>query len=237
MARKDRVPNPPKRVQAPQRRSTPTTAADAERRRKLVFAGVVAALVLVAVVLGIVFFTGGDDGDEGVAEVRAALTAAGCTLQSEPAQPGDHTAAIDATDDPKWNTDPPTSGPHFGEPAIWGSYPTPVQIAQAVHNLEHGGIFIFYGEDVPEETVAQLQEFYDEDPTAMLLAPQPALGETIALGAWVTPDPRPGAVGEGGQGHLAKCTQFDEEAFSSFRDELRFRGPERFPPEQLEPGL
>lgn len=237
MARKDRVPNPPKRVQAPQRRSTPATAADAERRRKLVYASIASVLVVVAIVLGIILFTGGDDGGDGVAEVRAALSAAGCTLQSAPAQPGDHTAAIDASSDPKWNTDPPTSGPHYPQPAIFGAYDTPVQIAQAVHNLEHGGIYIFYGDDVPEATVAQLQAFYDEDETGLLLAPLAKLGDTIALGAWVTPDPRPGAVGEGGQGHLAKCPRFDENAFSTFRDEFRFRGPERFPPEQLEPGL
>src|SRR5688500_10154256 len=111
MARKDRVPNPPKRVQAPQRRSTPTTASDSDRRRKLVYAGIASAVVVAALVLGLLVFAGGSEGSDGVAEVRAALTEAGCTLQSAPAQPGDHTAAIDATDDPKWNTDPPTSGP------------------------------------------------------------------------------------------------------------------------------
>jgi hypothetical protein len=194
-------------------------------------------LVLAGIVLGFVLFAGGGDDEDSVAEVRAALTEAGCTLQSEPAQPGDHTAAIDATEDEQWNTDPPTSGPHFGNPAIFGSYDSPVQIAQAVHNLEHGGVFVFYGEDVPEATVAQLQAFYDSDRTAMLLAPLPELGDEIALGAWVTPDPRPGAVGEGGQGHLAKCTEFEEEAFSTFRDEFRFKGPERFPAEQLQPGM
>ena len=237
MARKDRVPNPPKRVQAPQRRSTPSTAADADRRRRLVYASIASALVVAALVLGVVFLAGGGDGSDGVADVRAALTDAGCTLQSEPAQPGEHTAAIDATSDPKWNTEPPTSGPHSGDPAIFGAYDTPVNVAQAVHNLEHGGVYIFYGADVPDATVQQLQDFYDEDATGMLLAPLPELGETIALGAWVTPDPRPGAVAEGGQGHLGECTEFDESAFSAFRDEFRFRGPERFPPEQLEPGL
>src|SRR5687768_4867214 len=104
MARKDRVPNPPKRVQAPQRRSTPSTGADADRRRKLVYAGIASAAVVVALVLGVLLFAGGSEGSDGVAEVRAALTQAGCTLQSVPAQPGDHTAAIDATTDPKWNT-------------------------------------------------------------------------------------------------------------------------------------
>ncbi len=237
MARKDRVPNPPKRVQSPQRRSTPSTAADADRRRRLVLASVASALVVGALVLGVILFTGGEDASAGVAEVRAALTAADCTLQSAPAQPGNHTAAIDATSDPKWNTDPPTSGPHFNPAAIFGIYDTPVNIAQAVHNLEHGGIYIFYGDDVPDATVTQIEEFYNEDKTGLLVAPMPELGETIALGAWVTPDPRPGSVGEGGQGHLGKCTEFDEAAFSAFRDEFRFRGPERFPPDQLEPGL
>lgn len=236
MARKDRAPSPP-RVQAPKRRTTRTTAADAERRRKLMYAIGASALVLVALLAGVLLLSGGDDGSDGAAEVRAALTAAGCTLQSAPAQPGDHTAEIDATEDEQWNTDPPTSGPHYEVPAIFGAYDSPIQIAQAVHNLEHGGIYILYGEDVPEATVQQLQEFYDEDPNGILLAPMPDLGETIALGAWVTPDPRPGAVGEGGQGHLAKCTEFDEEAFSTFRDEFRYRGPERFPEDQLRPGM
>ena len=165
------------------------------------------------------------------------MQAAGCQLRSVQAQAGDHTAELDATSDPKWNTDPPTSGPHFNPPAIFGIYDTPVNIAQAVHNLEHGGIYIFYGDDVPAETVTQIEDFYNEDKTGLLVAPLPRLGDSIALGAWVTPDPRPGSIGEGGQGHLAKCTEFDEEAFAAFRDNFRFRGPERFPPEQLEPGL
>jgi hypothetical protein len=236
MARKDRVPNPPRRVQAPKRRSTPSTGAD--NRRTLLYAAAAGVLVLLAIVLAVVLLAGGDDGEEdSVAEVRAALTAAGCTLESRPAQPGDHTAAIDATEDDQWNTDPPTSGPHYEIPAIFGSYDSPVQIAQAVHNLEHGGVYVLYGDDVPEATVQQLEDFYDEDPTALLLAPMPELGETIALGAWVTPEPRPGAVAEGGQGHLAKCTEFDEDAFSTFRDEFRFKGPERFPADQLQPGM
>lgn len=236
MARKDRVPNPPKRVQSPQRRSTPTTAADADRRRKLLYAALAAALVVAAIIGAALALGGGGGGDDSAESVRVALVDAGCTLDVKPAQPGEHTAEIDATDDPKWNTDPPTTGPHYQVGAIFGEYDSPVQIAQAVHNLEHGGVYILYGDDVPESTIDQLSTFYNEESTALLLAPLPRLGDTIALGAWVTPDPRPGAVAEGGNGYLARCTEFDEEAFSTFRDEFRFKGPERFPAEQLEPG-
>jgi hypothetical protein len=235
MARKDRVPNPPKRVQAPKRRSAPTTPDDADRRRKLLLAGLAALLVVAAIVGGYLALGGG--GKDSAETVRAALVEAGCTLESQPAQPGDHTAEIDANDDPKWNTDPPTTGPHYQVPAIFGEYDSPVQIAQAVHNLEHGGVFVFYGDDVPEATVSQLSAFYNEDTTGMLLAPLPRLGDKIALGAWVTPDPRPGSVGEGGNGYLAECAEFDENAFATFRDEFRFKGPERFPEDQLIPGM
>ena len=57
----------------------------------------------------------------------------------------------------KWNTDPPTSGPHYGIPAVFGIYNEELEIARVVHNLEHGGIYILYGKDVPDSTVEQLR--------------------------------------------------------------------------------
>ena len=234
MARKDRAPDPPRRPQAPQRRSTPASPADAARRRRLLYVLAAAAVVALAIVLGIVFLAGGDgDGDEALA---AKLRAAGCTLQAVPAAVGDHTAELDATKDPKWNTNPPTSGPHYPVPAVYGEYDTPLKIAQVVHNLEHGAMFILYGPKVPEATVAKVREFYTEDTTGMLVAPLPSLDDKIALGAWTVPDDfEPG--GTNGTAYLAKCSTFDEGAFGAFRDEMRFRGPERFPPDQLKPGV
>ena len=58
---------------------------------------------------------------------------------------------------PKWNSSPPTSGPHYGQTAVWGSYDEEVPLVQTVHNLEHGGVVIHYGPDVPEAEVAALQ--------------------------------------------------------------------------------
>ena len=59
---------------------------------------------------------------------------------------------------------------------------TPLYPAQVVHNLEHGGIFIQYGKDVPQATVDQLKAFYDQHLNGTLLAPLPRLGSKIAHG-------------------------------------------------------
>lgn len=39
---------------------------------------------------------------------------------------------------------PATSGPHWGTPAQWNVYTTPVAESQIIHNLEHSGIVIWY---------------------------------------------------------------------------------------------
>ncbi len=230
MARKDRVPNPPKRPQGPQRRSTPSAPRDADRQRRLLYILAGSGIAALAIVLGCFFLLGGDDED-----LATTMEAAGCQLETVAAAVGDHSAELDATSDPKWNTDPPTSGPHNPVPAVYGEYDTPLRITQVVHNLEHGAVYVLFGPDVPAATVQQLRDFYFEDTTGMLLAPHTKLGDEIALGAWTVPDDfEPG--GSNGTGYLATCTAFDEGAFSTFRDDLRFRGPERFPQDSLQPG-
>ena len=101
MARKDRAPNPPKRPQAPQRRSTPSDPAAKARQRRLLAVIAGSGLAALAIVLAIIFFTAGGDSGE-----RAALEAAGCTLQSFPALPNksDHSDVPTLTTKPKWNS-------------------------------------------------------------------------------------------------------------------------------------
>jgi hypothetical protein len=193
---------------------------------------ILAALVLAgAVAAGAFLFlrSRDEDDEQSVAQV---MRAAGCTYQEFPAVQAAHIADDNATPE-EWNSDPPTTGPHFGTPVIWGEYEQPVQPARAVHNLEHGGIWIAYGDDVPAAEIENLRRFYRDDATAMLLAPMPKLGDEIALAAWFQP-----AEGEEGEakGALARCKRFDEDAFEEFRDTYRFKGPERFAPEDLEPG-
>jgi hypothetical protein len=215
------------RVKAPKQRATPRVE-DPGRTRRLLMYGAGATLALVAVVVLAALTIGG--GDPGEAEARSALQDAGCTLRVAEALPGEHSVEDPGGSSPTWNTDPPTSGPHYGIAAVFGIYDEPLETARVLHNLEHGGIFILYGDDVPEETVGELRAFYDGHQTGTVVAPLPSLNKQFALGAWVSD-------GEGGNGYLAKCSEFDEGAVSTFFRAFQFQGPERFDPEQLQPGL
>ncbi|MBA2294956.1 MAG: DUF3105 domain-containing protein [Actinobacteria bacterium] len=185
--------------------------------------------VLAVVGIAVALALGGDDGGD----ARAALEAAGCTLATSPALVGVHSVSTPDGSSDKWNTEPPTSGPHYSVPAVWGSFDDPVNPAQLVHNLEHGGIAVQYGRDVPAATVTELEGFVQENARGTVLAPYASLGSQVALGAWVTES---ATKPENGTAYLAKCSRFDETAFSAFFDAYQFQGPERFPPDTLLPG-
>ena len=217
MAKKTRTPPPPRPVQAPRRRDTRGPVGGDERRRRLLLYGLAASGVLaLGIVVLVIFLTSGGGG--GGAALGKTMRAAGCTLKTYPSQGRTH---VPLSNKFKYNSFPPTSGPHYQQWVLWGSYDEPVRQIQAVHNLEHGGVVIQYGSKVPRSTVDELTSFYREDANALLLAPLPALGNKIALTAWT---------------HLATCTSFNQKAFAAFRDKYRYHGPEHFPPSALEPG-
>ena len=217
------------RVKAPKQRAG--TADDGGGRTRTLaivggVAGVALGLVVVAVALGMV----GGGGKTDIKGLRTAFKSAGCTFQVAPALQGVHSIQNPGGTSPKWNTDPPTSGPHYGIPAIFGIYNEELEMARVVHNLEHGGIYILYGKDVPDSTVEELRSFYESHKTGTIMAPLDRLGDKFALGAWVVD-------GETHNGFLAKCTTFHQGAVSTFFRSLQFRGPERFDPSQLQPGM
>ena len=170
-----------------------------------------------AIVLAVSLSRGG--GTDASAAVAPKLTAAGCTFKTYPSQGQGHVQSTDAK--VKYNSFPPTSGSHYFRPLVWNRYTQPLPPVAEVHNLEHGGVIIQYGDKVPSATVKQLTSFYDSSSNGMLLAPLPKLGQKIALTAWT---------------HLATCTHYNRTAFAAFRDGFRAKGPERFPLSALEPG-
>lgn len=220
--KKPKTPTPPRRVQAPQVRQTTRTPDDMGARQRVILyaiagSGVVALIVVVAlVVLG-----GGNSNAKAAAN---ALTAAGCQYRSYPIQPrAPHYTSLNPSPPPSWNSFPPTSGLHYGQWVLWGDYTEPVPLIKEVHNLEHGGVIIQYGNKVPQSDIAPINDLWQQDSNAMLVAPLPKLGNKIALTSW---------------GQWAECTHFNKNAFSKFISAFRYHAPESgiFPKSALEPG-
>jgi hypothetical protein len=226
MARKDRTPKPP----GPQQRST-AQPGDRGRQRRILYLIGAAGIAVLAIVLAVIVL-GGGDGDQ-----QTPLDSAGCVVENFPAvaNVSDHSDVPTLTTQPEWNSNPPTSGPHYQEWAIWNFYDEEVPLVKSVHNLEHGGVVIHYGPEVPQAQVDKLRTFYEDDPNGILVALLASNGDKITLSAWTAPDAATGTT-DRGRGWLARCTTFDEEAFAAFIEEHRFKGPERLPPEQLAPG-
>jgi hypothetical protein len=225
-------------------RTTPKASTPEEDRRRLLILVAIAAAGLVAlggVVAFLAFGTGsssgaGGDTPEGIAQT---MRDAGYTFERYPAlkNNSNHTDVPTPETKVKWNSNPPTSGPHYGQWALWGAYDRPVPLTMSTHNLEHGGIVMHYGPDVPKAEVEKLREFYRDDPNAMLLAPLPTMGDKIVLSAWYFDESKADQKNYYGEGEQAKGTKVDADALKAFRDAFRYKGRERIPAENLQPGM
>jgi hypothetical protein len=135
-------------------------------------------LVLGAVVLVIVLLFGG-----------GGTTAVGTEMPDEGA------AHVPQTTVPSYKSVPATSGPHWNlgdgiAPLFWGAYTSPVQEPAVVHNLEHGGIVIWYQTSATQEDIDKLTQFTDQAQNAtnykVILSPWNGqdFGHPIAVTAW-----------------------------------------------------
>lgn len=206
--KKSRVPTPPKRsVQAPR----PYRAPSDPRRTRIVLIALAAAIVVAAGGVGIAMAVGGGDGGGGGDDGPSGP----CVRKSFPPLGRQHVQKLSKSFE--YNSFPATSGPHDPTPAIWNVYDRPVPELKVVHNLEHGGVVVQYGDEVPAATVSEIVAWYGDDPRGLIVAPLPDLGNKIAVTAWT---------------HLMTCTDFDEDAFGDFVDD--YRGPDGDAPEKYE---
>jgi uncharacterized protein DUF3105 len=200
------------------------------RRLNLWFVALGVAIIVAAAVVGIVLAT-----RSGSAEASGPDGA--CTRQTFPPMGRQHVEKLSS--DFRYNSYPPTSGPHYPPgskaPAVWNIYDTPVDEAALVHNLEHGGVVVQYGADVPDSTVEEITRWYQDQDTqnGLVVAPiwpsiqatPPAeAGKKIYLTSWT---------------HLMTCPTFDQGAFDNFVDDYRGPNgdaPEKFPLDSLAPG-
>lgn len=84
-----------------------------------------------------------------------------------------------------YNSNPPTSGPHYGSPANWGVYDYEVNDKFFIHNMEHGGVWIAYRPSVDIHVVEHLKAITDEfGGSKIVMAPRAANDSDIAVAAW-----------------------------------------------------
>jgi len=85
--------------------------------------------------------------------------------------------------DVEYPQSPPVGGPHH---PVWqncGVYRDPIADENAVHSMEHGAVWIAYGDELDDEAVAALETLARER-THVLVAPYPALGAEIVATGW-----------------------------------------------------
>jgi hypothetical protein len=115
-----------------------------------------------------------------------------------------------------YNSDPPTSGPHYAETIPAGFYDTLQADEYVVHNLEHGHIVISYdcsklGDC--EATKQQLRSLGDSYRNwKVTIIPRENRDAAIGVAAW---------------GWLDKMDAFDETRIRQFIDAWRDKGPEK----------
>ena len=72
-----------------------------------------------------------------------------------------------------YNSTPPTSGPHYGNLVGWGVYDEPQRYEHLIHNLEDGGVVLYY--QCPEGCPEVVKELTD------LVQPYLAQGKHVVL--------------------------------------------------------
>ncbi len=133
--------------------------------------------------------------------------------QSIPEQSRQH---ITTTNHPAYNSNPPTSGWHFPQPAEWGAYKEEIPDETLLHNMEHGGVWISYKPNISEELKKKLEAFYEKWGRKIIVTPRSQNDADIALAAWT---------------HLDKFSvgEYSEERIDNFIKAFRNRGPEYVP--------
>ncbi len=123
---------------------------------------------------------------------------------------GQEHVAVGATH-PAYNSNPPTSGWHYSEPATWGVHQDELPDEQLIHNLEHGGIWISYS-GIDDSTKSALEKM-GKSQSKVVVEPRAKNDSPIVLASW---------------GRLLKMDKFDEQLILNFIKANRNQSPEPF---------
>ena len=115
-----------------------------------------------------------------------------------------------------YNSNPPTSGWHFPQPAEWGVYKEELPDEVLIHNLEHGGIWISYKPVISEDLRAKLEKFYEIYGRKVIVTPREKNGSDVVLAAWTRLD-------------TFSAAEYSDERIERFVKVFRNKGPEFVP--------
>jgi len=153
---------------------------------------VAAAAVIALLVLAL---AGGGGSSSGVGVVRSGYP---YPVQTFADQGRDHLAVGETYG--AYNSSPPTSGPHAPSPAPWGVSSVELPKEVPVHNMEHGGVVVWYNcaagpqpldqtacTQLRDRLAAIVQEAVGQK-KEVLMTPYSHMDHRIALTAWRTLD-------------------------------------------------
>lgn len=123
---------------------------------------------------------------------------------------------ITTTTHPAYNSNPPTSGWHYPQPAEWGIYKEEIPDEVVIHNLEHGGVWLTYRPGISEEIVQKLEGFYKKYGRKIIVAPRSKNDSDISLAAWNRLD-------------KFSVEEYSDERADKFIQAYRNKGPEFVP--------
>lgn len=129
-----------------------------------------------------------------------------------PVQSGDHVQP--GASHASYNSNPPTSGPMFGEVAGAGIHDEQVVDEQGIHSLEHGAVIVWYKSDLPKDQLEQVKTAYNEANGKKILTPRKDLDALVALTSW---------------GRLLKLQSIEGEKIKAFIETNSGRAPENGP--------
>jgi hypothetical protein len=185
--------------------------------RLLVIGGVlIVGVLLLALVL---LFGGGPSSDIGVqlADDGQAHVAQGTDCRA----PATATQQQECGSNP-YSSVPAASGPHWNGPANWGVYSTPLIETQLIHNLEHGGIVVWYDPDAAD--AAQVDEL------SRYVTTQVSSGISgrfkFVLSPWGGAEELPSPIVATAWRHLLELDEVDTAALDAFTREHYGRSPE-----------
>jgi len=81
----------------------------------------------------------------------------------------------------EYSSNPPTSGPHYSNPAVAKFYKQELPDGQMIHNLEHGNIWISFNPEISEENVKKLKRLSAGN---VIVTPRPSNDTDVAVAAW-----------------------------------------------------